>query len=103
MYAVVETFLFSYFYFTDYRHLSMWLFELTPDSDTSGLLLEGFMLRGQHVNVVRVDDVYLEEFRTYSMCNEVFMEQVSKKLVKNNPRRLLRSAKLMVKTKHGAG
>ncbi|BFZ09176.1 hypothetical protein BsWGS_12215 [Bradybaena similaris] len=72
----------------DYHHLCMWLFELSSDSDAARLLLEGFRLRGQHMNVLRLDDVYLEEYRTFSLCNEIFMEQRSKHLIKDTPKRL---------------
>ncbi|CAG5119941.1 unnamed protein product [Candidula unifasciata] len=76
----------------DYRHLCMWLFEVSSESDLPRLLLEGFTLRGQHMNVLHLDDVYLEEFRTFNMCNDVLMEQRSKHLIKNKNKRLLRSS-----------
>ena len=53
------------------RFKCMWLFTLTPESDASQLLLRGFRLRGQRMNIRRADDVYAEEKRSFSLCCEM--------------------------------
>ncbi|GFR66258.1 hypothetical protein ElyMa_005554200 [Elysia marginata] len=54
------------------RFKCMWVFTLSPGSDSSQLLLRGFRLRGQRMNVRKADDVYAEEQRAFQLCWEMF-------------------------------
>lgn len=65
------------------RFKCMWLFKLGSGSDATHLLLRGFRLRGQRMDVRRADDVYAEEQRAFSLCADM----IRRGLVAKNFRR----------------
>ncbi|CAL1530630.1 unnamed protein product [Lymnaea stagnalis] len=75
------------------EHCCMWIFELSPLSNAEHLLFEGINLRGLHMNVRPLDDVYREEHIAYTLCTEIYSEQQKKRLTQRSNLKLPRACR----------